>query len=133
MPEVESPTRKEIVRETVKLENERAAVVEEVAALHRQKAEIQSRIDKTVADAEVTLSLKRQEYTKREEQVAEQRKGIVQAQAELKEAVEKMTQDREALRKERAAFEVEKASIVHRKTAIDQFIIALQRAYTLVS
>lgn len=133
MPEVDNQTRKEIIRESVKLENELAALKEEVSALTRQKNEIQARIDKTVSDAELSLSLKRTDYLKREERINDQIKSVNQTQTELKEAVDKLTADKEALRKERAAFEIEKASLKHRRNAIDQFIVALQRAYTLVS
>lgn len=129
---VAAKTMKQAQAEMVQWENTLEGIENKVKALVKQRDDIQSTIDKKLADFETTISFKRVDLQKRETALDEERKRVALAKEELDKAVKTMQTERAVVQKDRDAVEIGKKVNDARKGNIDQFVIALQRAYTLV-
>lgn len=123
---------KQAQQEMVQWENTLEGLENKVKALVKQKDDIQATIDKKLADFETTISFKRTDYVKREAALEEEKRKVSLAKEELEKAVKVLATERAAIQKDRDTVDVLKKVFEERNGKIDQFVIALQRAYTLV-
>lgn len=130
--QVAAKTMKQAQAEMVQWENTLEGLESKVKALIKTRDDLQSTIDKKMSDFELTISFRRQEMAKREEYLAEEKRKVDSAKEELFKATKAMQEERASFAKDKDGIAVGKKVNEDRKAKIDQFVIALQRAYTLV-
>lgn len=129
---VAAKTMKQAQQEMVQWENTLETLENKVKSKIVERDSLQAMIDKKTTDFEQSISYRRQELANQAEKIEIDKKKISESKEELNKLVKEMQFERSELNKEKDAVLVGKKVNEERKSKYDQFVIALQRAYTLV-
>lgn len=129
---VAAKTMKQAQQEMVQWENTLEGLQNKVKSLMVQRDQLQQTIDKKTADFEQSISFRRIELAKQAEKNELEIKKVSEAKEEVNKLVKELQIERTALNQEKDAVVIGKKVNEERKGKMDQFVIALQRAYTLV-
>lgn len=118
--------------EMVQWENMLESIKAKVTDLSRQRDEVQKQIDLKVSNANIVMSEQRSKLDAERQFVQSEREKLEQGKKEISAQID-------AFRTEKAAFSAEKeasqkllAAAKQARNNVDQFIIAVQRAYTIL-
>lgn len=118
--------------EFVQMENRLMAIRSEVEDLKRQKEELQKAIDAKMADANLRFTERQSQIRTQEEELEAKRQKLEADSAAFMAALTQAKRERAQLDKEKEDFTNEKNRTSADRAGIDQFVIALQRAYSVL-
>jgi hypothetical protein len=119
-------------RETVIWENNLASIQTKVTDLIRQKELLQKEVDAKSVAFNASMAEERLRMEREHGFVAEERKKLEAGKLELVAKIEEARIERNAAEKAKADSEAMLAKAKYLRTNVDQFIIAVQRALTIL-
>lgn len=126
------PTMDSKKADMVRAENEVESLKQKVADLSRQRDQIQNQIDQKVANANIIMSEERSKIDAERRFVQGEREKLEQGKKEVSAQIESLKSEKSAFEKERETSQKLLAAAKFAKTNVDQFIIAVQRAYSVL-
>jgi predicted nucleic acid-binding Zn-ribbon protein len=123
---------KDINQEITIWSNRLASMKNDLDGLQKQKEELEGQIARQKNDTQTWLDAQRSLLKKQENAHSEERKKIAQAKAELETMVAEATAIK--IEAQNAKSEAEKIGniVQSRKNKLDNFVVSVQRAYSLV-
>lgn len=123
---------KKVHQEMTQWENSKVSLEKKLVDLQKQCETVQKHIDQKTADIQIYISEKHASIAKANELIKEENVKLANARAELASQVEALRVERQAVEKIREEGILAQRAAKDHRNKIDQFIIATQRAYSLI-
>lgn len=125
-------TGKDLQAEMTQWENRRDFVKNEHDNLKLAKETLQKEIDQKTADYTLMMSSRSSELNKRAEDVAKDKSKLEESKLEFMNILKEFQRDKSGHEEAKKSLEIEKKKLDERRSRIDEFVIAFQRAYSLI-
>lgn len=125
-------TAKELKSQIVQWENRTESLKLDIESLRKQKETLESEIDAKKTDFQLYMGNRDSEVKKARELLLQEQTKLDQDKADFINILESFKREQEKLKVEKDAIAVDKNKAQDQISRVQQFVIALQRAYSLL-
>jgi len=118
--------------EFTRLDNKKQFMEDEVKRLTQTRDELQEKIDSQMANYNMYIAQRDSESKKFRQEVLDEKSTLESEKAEFQAVLEQFKKDKAVLAEQKSGFEREREKSVAEKDNIRQFVIAVQRACSLL-